>query len=186
MHKLVKKDQIFTVPNLLSIVRLTLIPVIIWVYIYLQDYQLAVLLIIFSAATDIADGIIARKFNMVSDFGKILDPIADHATQIALLVCLMSRYVLMKLLIIAIIVREICMAFIGYLALRRNSVNSAKWYGKLNTVLLYLAIVILIFFPGISPAAADALITVCIASVILSLCLYIRFYARLFHQHKHA
>ncbi len=180
----VRKAQIFTVPNLLSIVRLMLIPIIIWVYIYLQDYQLAVLLIILSSATDIADGIIARKFNMVSDFGKILDPIADHATQIALLICLMSRYARIKLLVIAFIVREICMAFLGYLALKRNSVNSAKWYGKLNTVLLYLVMVILILFPGISPNGADALITVCIVSVILSLCLYVRFYARLFHQHK--
>ncbi len=186
MRKLIKKDQIFTVPNLLSAVRLTLIPVIVWVYIRLQDYQLAGGLIIFSAATDVADGIIARKFNMVSDFGKILDPIADHATQIALLICLMSRYALMKLLMIAFIVREICMAFMGYLALKQNSVSSAKWYGKVNTVLLYLVMVILILFPGISQAAADVLITVCIASVILSLCLYIRFYVRLFYQRKHA
>lgn len=182
----VKKDQIVTVPNLLSIVRLTLIPVIIWIYICLQDYPLAVFLIAFSGATDVADGIIARKFHMVSDFGKILDPIADHATQIALLICLMSRYAQMKLLVIAFIVREICMAFMGYLALKRNSVNSAKWYGKLNTVLLYLVMAILILLPGISPDAADALITVCITSVIIPLCLYVRFYARLFHQHKYA
>ncbi len=185
MHNLIRKDQIFTVPNLLSIVRLTLIPVIVWVYIYLQDCQLAVLLVIFSAATDIADGIIARKFNMVSDFGKILDPIADHATQITLLICLMSRYALVKILMIVFLVREICMALIGYLALKQNSVNSAKWYGKLNTVLLYLVMVILILFPGISPTAADTLIAACIASVIISLCLYARFYVRLFYQHKH-
>lgn len=185
MHDLVKKDQIFTVPNLLSIVRLTLIPVIVWVYICLQDYPLAVFLIAFSAATDVADGIIARKFHMVSDFGKILDPVADHATQIALLLCLMSRYARMKLLVIAFIVREICMAFMGYLAIRQSSFNSAKWYGKANTVILYLVMVILILFPGISQAAANALITACIVSVILSLCLYIRFYVRLLYQHKH-
>lgn len=80
MHRVLRKDQILTIPNLLSIVRLCLIPLIIWLYCVKKDYTLAVIVILISGATDIVDGFIARHFNMVSDFGKILDPVADKLT----------------------------------------------------------------------------------------------------------
>lgn len=81
------------------------------------------------------DGIIARKFNMVSDFGKILAPIADKLTQLALLLCLTVRHKLMIALIVLFIIREFCMLVMGYITMRRHdSVNSSKWYGKLTTV----------------------------------------------------
>ena len=67
---LTKKD-IFTIPNILSFFRILLIPVILWLYCYLKNYNAAVIAVIVSAITDIADGRIARKYNMISDFGNI-------------------------------------------------------------------------------------------------------------------
>ena len=92
MRRFFKKNQILTIPNLLSVVRLALIPVIVWLYSVEKNYYGAIGVIALSAATDIVDGWIARHFNMVSDFGKALDPLADKLTQAALLLCLLSKY----------------------------------------------------------------------------------------------
>ena len=88
MNRIFNKKDILTIPNLLSLLRLLMIPVIVWLYVKEKNYYAATGMVILSGATDIADGIIARKCNMVSDFGKILDPIADKLTQAALIICL--------------------------------------------------------------------------------------------------
>lgn len=177
MHRILKKEQILTLPNLLSLVRLLMIPLIVWLYCGARRYYAAVVVILLSGITDIADGIIARKFNMVSDFGKILDPIADKLTQGALILCLTTRYKLMIPLVIGFAVRECVMLILGYITVRKkNSVNSAKWYGKLATVLLYAVLMALILFPGIPLWCANTLIAVCGAVMLLSLVLYTRFY----------
>ena len=86
MHRLFKKEQLFTIPNLLSLVRLALIPLIVWLYCVKHEYLWAVVVVVLSGVTDIVDGFIARKYHMVSDFGKILDPVADKLTQAALII----------------------------------------------------------------------------------------------------
>lgn len=85
-------EKIFTIPNLLSLFRLCLIPVIIRLYCAQHNYLRTTLVLTISGITDIADGIIARKFHMISDFGKIFDPVADKLTQIAMLFCLVTRF----------------------------------------------------------------------------------------------
>ena len=89
------ENKILTIPNLLSLFRLILIPVIIWLYWFRKDYFPAGVLLIISGLTDLADGYIARHFNAVSNIGKILDPIADKLTQAAMLFCLVTRFPLM-------------------------------------------------------------------------------------------
>lgn len=177
MHRVFKKDQILTIPNLLSLLRLLMIPFIVWLYCFREDYTAAVLVIIISGVTDVVDGIIARKCGMVSDFGKILDPLADKLTQAALIICLATKYTLMIPLIIEFALREIIMMIFGYIVIKRtDNVNSSKWYGKATTVLLYMVFVVLIFFPAIPLWAANALIILCAAMILLSLALYSRFY----------
>ena len=104
---MVNKQQILTVPNLLSFFRLLLIPVIVWLYCSKEAYGLALVVLILSALTDIADGIIARKFHLVSDFGKALDPIADKLTQIATMGCLLQRFPHMWLPLGILVVKEV-------------------------------------------------------------------------------
>ena len=86
------KDKILTIPNILSFFRICLIPVIVWLYIGKEDYSLTLIILILSGFTDVVDGIIARKCNMISDFGKAFDPIADKLTQAAMLCCLVVRF----------------------------------------------------------------------------------------------
>lgn len=181
MHRVFKKDQILTIPNLLSVVRFALIPLIVWLYIGKQEYNLAVVVILVSGATDIIDGFIARHFNMVSDFGKILDPLADKLTQAAVIICLAAKHKLMLVLIILFAVKEVIMGTFGFLAIKKkDSVNSAKWYGKANTVILYVVMMLLILFPSMPEALSNALIVLCGAMMLLSLLLYTRFYIKLF------
>lgn len=174
MHRIFRKDQVLTIPNLLSVIRLALIPLIVWLYIGKQEYSAAVAVILISGATDIIDGFIARKFNMVSDLGKILDPVADKLTQATVILCLTVKYRWMRGLIVLFVVKEIIMAVLGYMAIQKKDVvNSAKWYGKLNTVVLYLVMTCLILFPSISETVANVLIGICICVMLMSLTLYI-------------
>ncbi len=181
MNRLLKKDQIFTLPNLLSIIRLLLIPVIVYLYCFEEQYAAAVAIILISGLTDIVDGIIARSFNMVSDFGKILDPIADKLTQITVIFCIATRRTAVWLLVGMFVIKEIVMLIMGMVAIKKlDSVNSAKWYGKANTVILYAAMVLFMIFPEMDNVFLSAIVIVCAVSLILSLGLYIRFYYRLF------
>lgn len=183
MHRLFSKKQILTVPNLLSLVRLLLIPVILWLYIGKQNNYAAIVIIALSGLTDVVDGYIARRFNMVSDLGKILDPIADKLTQGSLILCLTVTYDWMKWLIALFVVKEIAMAVMGLLVIKqKDSVNSAQWHGKLSTVLLYATMIVLIMFPGMPLPVVNTLIVTCAIVIVMSLTLYTKFYIKLFRK----
>ena len=185
MHRILRKNQILTIPNLLSLVRLLLIPVILWLYIGVKNNAWAIAVIVLSGLTDVADGFIARKFHMVSDFGKILDPIADKLTQGALILCLTVTYDWMKWLIILFVLKECAMLIMGYLAIRKeDSVNSSQWHGKLNTAVLYGTMCLLILFPTMPLPWANALIVLCGLTTLFSFVLYTGFYIRLFQNRK--
>ena len=76
-NKRFSKNAILTIPNLISLFRILLIPLIIWLYCGKKQYAATIAVVAISGVSDIIDGKIARKFNMVSDVGKVLDPIAD-------------------------------------------------------------------------------------------------------------
>lgn len=177
MNRLFNKSQILTIPNLLSFLRLVTVPFIIWAYMGLDNQWLAIGLVALSGLTDIVDGKIARRFNMISDFGKILDPIADKVTQGTLIICLSAKYKLMVPLVILFALKEAVMLAMGYIILKRqDSVNSAKWYGKVNTAILYATAIILIMFSSIPSEVATILIVICGCFIIFSLIRYMLFY----------
>jgi len=180
MHRLFKKNQILTIPNLLSLIRLLMIPVIIWLYCEKEDYLAAAIMTVLSGLTDIADGIIARKFHLVSDLGKILDPIADKLTQAALIFCLISKFEWMLWLFIFFAVKEITMGISGMIVIKKKDVvNSSQWFGKLATVVLYAVMILLFLFPGISTAWANVMILLCAAVLLLSMVKYLTFHCKL-------
>ena len=185
MRRIFKRSQILTLPNLLSLFRLLLIPVIVWLYSVQKNYYAAIGVILLSGISDIVDGWIARRFAMVSDFGKILDPVADKLTQAALLVCLLSQYRLMWAVIAVFTVREIMMIVMGIVSIQKSDeVNSAKWYGKVNTVVLYGVVVLLILFPTIPTVVANLLLLLCCGVIAMSLVLYARFYYLFLKQNQ--
>ena len=177
MGRFFRKGQVFTIPNLISLFRLLLIPVILWAFLKKQDRTLTIVLLAVSAVSDILDGQIARKFHMVSDLGKALDPIADKLTQLSMVICLSAVYPLMRLLLVLCVVRELCMGIFGLLVIRKNNaVHSANWYGKLSTVVLHGTVIVLLLFPNLPKQVCDGLIIACVICVTGSLTLYMRYF----------
>ena len=78
----------WTVPNILSLFRIALIPVLVLTYLSCDDIWLPASVLVLSGLTDLLDGWIARHFNQISEIGKLLDPIADKLTQFTVVVCL--------------------------------------------------------------------------------------------------
>ena len=110
-----RNKNIFTIPNILSMFRLLLLPVIVYMYMNQKDYVLTGILLLISGLTDLLDGYIARTFNMMSDLGKILDPVADKATQAVVLLCLMTRFSWLTILFICIFTYFTSMYYTPYL-----------------------------------------------------------------------
>ena len=147
-----KKEEVFTIPNLLSLVRLGLIPVFLWIYCKKQEYGLAAVVVVISGVTDILDGFIARRFHMVSDLGKALDPIADKLTQVAVLACLTFQHPLMFLPLALLMLKETAAAVMGLVVIRRTGqVFGADWHGKVATALLYATMTLHLVWHPISP-----------------------------------
>lgn len=128
------------IPNILTIIRILLIPLIIF-YIFTGNYILAFIIFTISGLTDIADGCIARKFNLISNFGKLMDPLADKLTQIATLACLSITDIIPTWILFIVLLKEFIMIVGASFLYGKDVVVYSKWYGKLATVLFYIAIV---------------------------------------------
>lgn len=170
--------RIVTLPNLLSFFRLCLVPELILQYTRPGGSRRVLILLAVSALTDVLDGRIARRFGMVSDLGKALDPLADKLTQAAMLFCLARRFPLMLLPLTLLAVKEICCAAASLTAIGRTGrVESADWHGKLSTALLYALFALHLIVPGISGTLSGTLILLCTGVMLLSFVLYLRRFA---------
>ena len=127
------------IPNILTIARFFLIPFIIY-FIITKQYLLAFIFLVLSGLTDVLDGFIARKFNFVTNFGKLVDPLADKTTQIAVLLTLTFMNIIPLWIIVIVIIKEAAMIAGASFLYGKELVVSSKWFGKLATVLFYVAI----------------------------------------------
>lgn len=167
------QNKILTIPNILSFFRLCLIPVIVWLYVGKQDYLWTLLILTLSGITDIVDGIIARKFNMVSNFGKAFDPVADKLTQMAMLFCLVSRFKYMTVPLVLLVIKEVVTGITSLVSIKRTgTVKGAVWHGKLTTVSLYSMMAIHIVWFNIPHAISLILVGVCIGIMLMSFIMY--------------
>lgn len=167
------QKKILTIPNILSFVRLAMIPVIVWCYCVKRSYGGTAVLLVLSGLTDLADGFIARHFHMISDLGKILDPIADKLTQAAVLFGLATDHPGMMALFVLLFVKEVCMAILGLVAIKKTGkVNGAVWHGKVTTVLLYATMTLHILWPQIPVVLSHTTALICAVMMIVSFVLY--------------
>lgn len=150
-----------------------MIPVIVWLYCFQKNYLWTTVIFIISGLTDIVDGFIARKFDMISDFGKAFDPVADKLTQIAVLFCLVTRFPLMLIPLVILIIKEVLAAIMNMITLKKAGfVVAAVWHGKVNTVLIYSMMFIHIVWFNIPRTISNVLILVCIVMMLISSVLY--------------
>lgn len=169
----------WNVPNVLSLVRIALIPVFTALYLTRHDgWAFAALAL--SGVTDVLDGWIARRFDQITDCGKLLDPLSDKLTQVAVAVALTTR--LKELLPLAILcfVKEACQGVGGVILLsRRQTVRGSRWFGKMSTAVFYACMLALVLFPGMSPTIEWVLIGVAGGCMLLAFLGYLQMFITL-------
>lgn len=179
------KKEILTIPNLLSLFRLLLIPVYIVIYLNAQEashYYLAAAILAISCMTDLIDGKIARHFHMISTVGKILDPLADKATQFSLILCLGVRYPHLLYLGILFVVKESFQLIAGGCALKKGMMlQGALFSGKICTTVLFVSLILLVMLPEMPHRLVELLIALDTVFMIISFVSYIFAY---FGRHK--
>ena len=186
MKNRIDKKEIFSIPNLMGYFRILLIPVFSWMYCTADstgDYYAAAVVVGVSGLTDMFDGKIARRFNMITELGKFIDPLADKLTQAALLLCLAVRYPLMRAVLALFVIKEGFMLVMGALLLPRGrKLDGAIWFGKVCTAVLYAVLFLLLLLPGIGTAAANVLIGICGVFLLFSFGMYIPVFRRMWKE----
>lgn len=174
------KKEVFTIPNFLSLFRLLLIPVYMHLYLTatsMSHYVAAGAVLALSCLTDLVDGKIARKFNMVSTLGIILDPVADKATQVTLLVCLSLKYHILYPVLWLLVIKECFQVIAGVIAyFNGKMLPGALLIGKICTTVLFVSLIFMVLFPDIPDKMVDwiAIIDGCFlaASFVGYICAY--------------
>ena len=167
------RKQLFTIPNLLSFLRLCMIPLIIWLYCAQKNYVLTAVVLVLSGLTDTVDGFIARRFNMVTDLGKALDPIADKLTQASVMFCLLTRFQMMLVPLLLLIFKEVCNGIMSLFVIKKTGkVCGADWHGKVCTWLLYAMMFLHIVWFDIPREWSTVLISICVIMMTVSFGLY--------------
>ncbi len=139
-----KRNQNLTVPNFLSVFRIIIAPIFAY-YFVMDNLPVAISLILVSAFSDFIDGFIARKFNQITELGKILDPFADKLTQISVGISLAIKFKFLIPILIIFLVKEVSMVILASVLIKRmKKPCPAKWYGKVSTALFYLSVSVIV------------------------------------------
>lgn len=185
---MIKVEWKWNVPNALSLLRLFLVPVIVVTY-WLSDPNeipyVSIGALVLSGISDSLDGIIARHFNQITDIGKLLDPVADKLTQVAVVVCLSLRYRELLPLMLICVVKELCQAVGGLLLLHRGEkVRGARWFGKVSTFLFYGVMILIVAFPEMPHALLIGLVALVGAAMLFAFVNYLRMYCQIRKEQK--
>ena len=181
--KLTKKE-IFSIPNILCYFRILLIPVFMISYINAKetrDYYFAAFIVLLSGLTDFADGFIARHFNMVTELGKAIDPVADKLSQA---ISLMIRIEPMRWLFLLFAVKELFMGITSIVLLTKHNtkMDGAKWFGKVSTFVFYTVMFIIIVFPSLDVGVRNILILISGLFLLLAFLLYAQVFLKMYQE----
>jgi len=176
------KKDIASIPNMLSLFRLLLIPVYIIIYLNAKsaaDYFIAATILAVSCLTDLIDGKIARHFNMITTLGKILDPLADKATQLALIICLAIKRPFLRYLLVLFIIKEGFQLIAGGINLKRGKMlKGALLSGKICTTVLFISLIIMVMIPELHTNTVNIITTIDIIFMLVSFGNYLYTYFR--------
>jgi cardiolipin synthase len=173
--------DLLKIPNILCYLRIIMVPLFLYVYLTAEsprDYFLAAGVVLLSGLTDFLDGQIARRCNMITDLGKIIDPLADKLMQLGMLVALTVKIKYMYLLVIYLVVKELVMLLAGCIVMNtvHRRLNGAKWYGKVCTAMLYAVMLLLVMFPGMNQLLQSVMLIVSAVALTISFYMYMRLY----------
>lgn len=190
LSKFNKKD-LWTIPNILCYIRFLLIPIFVMKYLRAEEpgeYLQAAFIVLISGLTDFLDGFIARTFDMVTELGKLIDPIADKLTQAALIFVLIIKFEWTASLLLLLILFSSMQLFLlvaGLAMLKKDKrLDGSKWFGKVSTTVFYAVMLVLVAFPTVGKQTANILMFICGAFLALSFVLYIREYVMMYYKVK--
>lgn len=156
------------IANKLTVARLVAIPFFI-IALFMRWDTLAGILFIVASLTDFLDGYLARKYNLVTNFGKFADPLADKLLVLSAFIVLVETHHIPAWLIAVIVMRELAITGLRLLLMEQQIVMAADWSGKLKTVSQMLAIICLIFGNfGVSLPLGTIFLYVCLALTVYS------------------
>ena len=166
------KKEIFSIPNLLSLFRLILIPVYVVIYLNAESpdaYFLSAAILAVSCLTDLIDGQIARRFNMITTVGKVLDPFADKVTQFTLVICLAIKHPVLWYLAALIFVKEILQLIAGCINLKKGRMlKGALMAGKISTTVLFVSLILMVMIPTLPDVVINILAVIDAAFLIIA------------------
>lgn len=170
-------------PNVLTIIRLFLVPVFILVYSggdTLSSRLLAALIFLLASVTDVLDGYIARKYNKVTDFGKLADPVADKLMQLSAIACLALHNRIAMWILGLFVLKEAILILGGLNLLKDKFVVQSKWSGKIATIILFLCVMIIIATDSavLSKKYATMIMTVSMAATVFAFFDYAKMYLK--------
>lgn len=139
------------VPNILTMLRFVLVGVFVYFFVIPADYMAALLVFLFAALTDVLDGYIARKYNLITDFGKLMDPLADKLMLIAALACLSRLDRMMYFFLAFVLLKELLLIAGGVYLYRHKVVVYAKMFGKMSTFAFNLGVAVTVLSLFITP-----------------------------------
>lgn len=170
-----KPSDLVTIPNILTYMRLIL--VVPFVYFFVkgvqgeQNYYIAAAVCVgISGLTDCFDGMLARKLNQETSLGRILDPLADKITLIAVAVCMVIYIPALLPLMLILMVKDFIMLVCGFvLLLKKIPLPASRWYGKMATVVFYISVSIIIFLKAVYQYENPVLITTlfCVTTAVM-------------------
>ena len=174
------KKELFTIPNLLSMFRLVLLPIYARIYLNATEeyeYMIAGSIMAVSCLTDLVDGKIARKFNQITNLGKVLDPFADKITQFTLTLCLSLKYPVLHPVLALFVVKEAFQLIAGIIFLAKGRMlPGALMAGKICTTILFVSLIALVLMPHMNPLLVDAIALVDGIFLLISFIAYITAY----------
>lgn len=133
------------IANFLTLLRIAMIPLAAYMF-SVESFDLAAAIFLAACLTDVLDGIIARRFNMITDLGKILDPLADKGMQLTVLISLAVCERMPRAAVYMILAKELLMCLGGCFLYKKNIVVAASWYGKAATVVISLCVMSVLLF----------------------------------------
>lgn len=178
-----KKEDLFKIPNLLCYLRILMVPLFIYLF-WAEYYWQSAVVVLLASGTDILDGYIARHFNMITDWGKFIDPVADKMMQFSMLILTIFKIKWVLILVICFALKEIILLIVGiYIYHNDYNLNGSNWAGKLCTVVMDTVLLIFIAFDNIPETLAIVLVMVVIVFLLISFTVYLSQYKRLYDEH---
>ena len=169
----IRHEEVLTLPNIITVYRLLLAPIL---YFTVAEGMEGLSLFVFllSGASDLADGFFARRLGEVSNLGKILDPVADKLTYFMVLLALIPRISPLRILFIALLVKEGVSTVTSLIAIGRSaSIRGARIHGKVTGAILWATVLLHLLLKNPPRVLTVTSIALCLSAMALSFALYL-------------